>query len=116
MSARPRRRAGQPTVLIQDLGMNLTRSREEKGLTPADLADAAEIGIEYLIELEEAGGTIPGIAAVLRLAGALGIPPSRLVAGVEWIPFDISSGQGWFEVVQDEELVAEIAALKESRG
>jgi transcriptional regulator with XRE-family HTH domain len=113
MSARPRRDAGEPTVLIQDLATNLTRCREEAGLTHDDLAEAAEIGIEHLIELEEAGGTIPSIGVVLRLAGALGRAPSELVAGVEWIPFEISVGQGWFEVVEDEELFAEILALKE---
>jgi len=113
MSARPRRDAGEPTVLIRDLATNLTRCREEAGLTHDDLAEAAEIGIEHLIELEEAGGTIPSIGVVLRLAGALGRAPSQLVGGVEWVPFEISVGQGWFEVVEDEELFAEILTLKE---
>lgn len=118
MSARPRRDAGEPTVLVRDLARNLTRCREEAGFTHDDLAEAAEIGIEHLIELEEAGGTIPSIGVVLRLAGALGRPPSELVAGVEWVPFEVSVGQGWFEVVEDEELLAEILALREgsSRG
>ncbi len=81
MSARPRRSAGEPTVLIRDLATNLTHCREEAGLTRDDLAEAAEIGIEHLIELEEAGGTIPSIGVVLRLAGAVGRMPSELVAG-----------------------------------
>ncbi len=113
MSARPRRSAGEPTVLLRGLATNLTRCREEAGVTREDLAEAAEIGIEHLIELEEAGGTIPSIGVVLRLAGALGVQPSGLVAGVEWVPFEFSVGQGWFEVVEDEELLAEIFALKE---
>jgi transcriptional regulator with XRE-family HTH domain len=113
MSARPRRSAGEPTALIRDLATNLTRCREEAGLTRDDLAEAAEIGIEHLIELEEAGGTIPSIGVVLRLAGALDRAPSGLVAEVEWVPFEFSAGQGWFEVVEDEELFAEIVALKE---
>jgi len=113
MSAWPRRSAGEPTALVREFATNLTRSREEVGLTRDDLAEAAEIGIEHLIELEEAGGTVPSIGAVLRLAGALGLPPSRLVAGVEWVPFEFSAGQGWFEVVEDEELLAEIISLKE---
>lgn len=112
-SGRVRRTPGDPTLLARDLAANLSTSREELGLSPEELAEAAEIGIEHLIELEEAGGTIPSIGVVLRLAGALGRKPSMLVAGVEWVPFEISSGQGWFEVVEDPELLAEIEALKE---
>lgn len=113
MSAWPRRSAGEPTALIREFAKNLTRCRDEVGLTRDDLAEAAEIGIEHLIELEEAGGTIPSIGVVLRLAGALRRPPSSLVLGVEWIPFEFSAGQGWFEVIEDDELIAEIVALKE---
>jgi len=114
VSARPRRTAGEPTALVRGLAANLSRCRQEGGLTRGDLAEAAEIGIEYLIELEEAGGSIPSIGVVLRLSGALGQTPSALVAGVEWAPFEFSSGQGWFEVVEDDELFAEIVALKEA--
>lgn len=115
MSSGPRsRKAGEPTVLVRDLATNLRAAREELGLSCEELAEAAEIGVEHLIELEEAGGTIPSIGVVLRLAGALGRRPSMLVVGVEWVPFEISSGQGWFEVVEDPELVAEIAALNEA--
>lgn len=114
MSARPRRSAGEPTALVRDFAVNLTRCREEAGITRDDLVEAAEIGIEHLIELEEAGGTIPSIGVVLRLAGALGRSASSLVAGVEWVPFEFSAAQGWFEVVEDEELFAEIVTLKES--
>jgi len=113
VSARPRRSAGEPTALVRDLAVNLTRYREEAGITRDDLAEAAEIGIEHLIELEEAGGTIPSIGVVLRLAGALGRSAPSLVAGVEWVPFEFNAAQGWFEVVE-EEVFAEIVALKES--
>jgi len=115
VSSGPRsRKAGEPTVLVRDLATNLRAAREDLGLSCEELAEAAEIGVEHLIELEEAGGTIPSIGVVLRLAGALGRRPSMLVAGVEWVPFEISSGQGWFEVVEDPDLVAEIAALNEA--
>lgn len=113
MSAWPRRSAGEPTALVREFATNLTRCREDAGLTRDDLAEAAEIGIEHLVELEEAGGTMPSIGVVLRLAGALRRPPSSLARGVEWIPFEFSAGQGWFEVVEDEDLLAEIVALKE---
>ncbi|MBS1861206.1 MAG: helix-turn-helix domain-containing protein [Actinobacteria bacterium] len=108
------RAAGEPTALVRDLAANLRRFRGEAGLEEEELAEAAEIGVEFLIELEEAGGAMPAIGVVLRLAGALGRRPSELVAGVEWVPFQLKKGKGRFEVVEDIELVAEIASLKET--
>ena len=106
--------AGEPTALVRDLAANLRRFREEAGLKEEELAGVAEIGVEFLIELEEAGGAIPAIGVVLRLAGALKRRPSELVAGVEWVPFQLNQGKGRFEVVEDAELVAEIESLTEA--
>jgi transcriptional regulator with XRE-family HTH domain len=112
----PHRVAGEPTALVRDFGRNLGRLREEAGLTQEDLAQKAEIGIDHLIELEEAdGGTIAGIGVVLRLAGALDRRPSELVAGVEWVPFQITVGRGYFEVIEDPDLTDEIATLEGER-
>lgn len=108
------RAAGEPTALVRDLAANLRKFRAEAGLTEEELAEAAEIGVEFLIELEEAGGTMPAIGVVLRLAGALGRRPSEFVAGVEWVPFQLTKGKGHFEVVEDAELLAEIESLKEA--
>ncbi|HEX4304812.1 MAG TPA: helix-turn-helix transcriptional regulator [Solirubrobacterales bacterium] len=113
-AGKPKWTAGEPTVLVRDFATNLRAIREEKGLSREDLAEEAGIGIEHLIELEEAGGTIPSIGVVLRLAGTLGCQPSGLVAGVVWVPFEIHSNDGRFEVIEDAELKAEIAALKAS--
>lgn len=115
-SPEPHRVAGEPTALIRDFGGNLKRLREEAGLTPEDLAQKAEIGIDHLIELEEADGeTIASIGVVLRLAGALDRRPSELVAGVEWIPFQITIGRGHFEVIEDPDLTDEIVTLEGER-
>jgi hypothetical protein len=73
------------------------------------------MGVELLIELEEAGGAIPSIGLFLRLAGTLGRRPSELVAGVEWVPLEIAEEKGTFEVIEDAGLLDEIAALKEAR-
>lgn len=115
-SPEPHRAAGEPTALVRDFGLNLRRLREEAGLSPDDLAQKAEISVDHLIELEEADDeTIASIGVVLRLAGALDRGPSELVAGVEWVPFQITGGRGYFEVVEDPDLMDEIATLEGER-
>jgi hypothetical protein len=74
------------------------------------------MGVELLVELEEAGGAIPSIGLFLRLAGTLGRRPSELVDGVDWVPFEIAEANGAFEVIEDAGLMDEIAALKEARS
>lgn len=116
MSPSSRRRpAGDPAALARQFGANLGSCREEVGLTPEELAAGAEMGLELLIELEEAGGAIPSVGLVLRLAGSLGRAPSVLVAGVSWVPYELVEGEGTFEVLDDPGLVAEIATLNEAR-
>jgi len=109
------RSAGDPAPLLGRFGANLRACREEVGQSPEELATAAGMGLELLIELEEAGGAIPAIGLFLRLADTLGCRPSRLVSGVDWVPFEIIEGEGAFEVVEDAALLDEIAALWESR-
>lgn len=109
------RSAGDPAPLLGQLGANLRACREEAGSSPEELAAGAGMGVELLVELEEAGGAIPSIGLFLRLAGTLGRRPSELVAGVDWVPFEIVEGEGTFEVLEDAGLLDEIAALKEAR-
>jgi transcriptional regulator with XRE-family HTH domain len=110
-----RRSAGDPAPLLRQFGTNLRACRQEAGSTPEELAAAAGMGVELLIELEEAGGTIPGIGLFLRLASLLGRRPSELVAGIDWTPYEVVQEQGVFEVLEDDGLLAEIVALKEAR-
>lgn len=109
------RSAGDPAPLLSQFGTNLRTCREEAGSTPEELAAGAGMGLELLIELEEAGGAIPSIGLFLRLAGTLGRRPSELVAGVGWVPYEIIEGEGTFEVLEDVGLLDEIAALREAR-
>jgi hypothetical protein len=88
------RSAGDPAPLLRQFGANLRACREEVGSTPEELAAGAGMGLELLIELEEAGGAIPSIGLFLRLAGTLGRRPSELVAGVGWVPYEIIAGRG----------------------
>lgn len=115
MARAGRRFAGDPAPLLRRLGRNLRACREEAGSTPEELAAGAGMGVELLIEIEEAGGAIPTVGLFLRLAGTLGRRPSELVAGVGWVPYEIVEREGTFEVVEDAGLRAEIAALKEAR-
>ncbi|HVX32684.1 MAG TPA: hypothetical protein VHA80_06025 [Solirubrobacterales bacterium] len=72
----------------------------------------ADVGIELIRELEHAGGHVPKVATVLRLAGALGVRPGELVAGVRWVPVGVVRERGRFEVAEDPALLAEVAALR----
>jgi transcriptional regulator with XRE-family HTH domain len=109
------RSAGDPAPLLRRFGANLRECREQAGQAPEELAAGAGMGLELLIELEEAGGAIPSIGLCLRLAGTLGRRPSELVAGVDWVPFEIIEGEGTFEVLEDAGLLEEIAALREAQ-
>jgi transcriptional regulator with XRE-family HTH domain len=108
------RSAGDPDPLLRQFGANLRACREQAGRSPEELAAGAEMGVELLVELEEAGGAIPTIGLLLRLAGTLGRRPSELVSGVDWVPFEIVEGQGTFEVGEDAGLLDEITALREA--
>lgn len=109
------RSAGDPAPLLGQFGANLRACREEAGSTPEQLAAGAGMGLELLVELEEAGGAIPGIGLFLRLVATLGRRPSELVSGVDWVPCEIVEGEGTFEVLEDAGLIDEIAALQEAR-
>lgn len=109
------RSAGDPAPLLTRFGANLRACREEVGLSPEQLAAGAGVGLELLIELEEAGGAIPSIGLVLRLTGTLGRSASELVSGADWVPYEIIEGEGKFEVLEDAGLVDEIKALQEAR-
>jgi transcriptional regulator with XRE-family HTH domain len=77
-------------------GHNLRRCRRRAGLSQEELAlrialHRTEIG------LFERGGRIPRIDTLLKIAGALAIPPSELIEGIEWTPS--TSANGSFHVV-----------------
>ena len=110
-----RRSAGDPAPLLDQFGTNLRALREQAGQTPEELAAGAGMGVELLIELEEAGGAIPSIGLFLRLAGTLGRMPSELVAGVDWVAYELIQGEGTFEVLEDAGLLDEITALREAQ-
>jgi transcriptional regulator with XRE-family HTH domain len=63
----------------RQIAMNLKRARKAKGLSQYALAKAAGVSREYLRKLE-AGGSDPTVGMLTRLAKALGVPVTELLA------------------------------------
>ena len=63
------------------IGKRIRRFRKEKGLTPAELADAAGISRSYLSELENGTGEHkrPSIQVMYKIGKALGVSMSELL-------------------------------------
>jgi transcriptional regulator with XRE-family HTH domain len=72
-------------------GKNLSRCRKRSGLSQEELAVGASLH-RTEIGLLERGERLPRIDTVIKLAGALSVPPSELIAGVEWSPGSTSRG------------------------
>ncbi|HEY5053522.1 MAG TPA: helix-turn-helix transcriptional regulator, partial [Solirubrobacterales bacterium] len=69
--------------LLERFSANLIRCRERANLSPAQLADYAEISRSDVCRLEQAA-YLPGVEKVVRLAGALRVDPADLLAGMRW--------------------------------
>lgn len=68
---------------------NLTRLMAVKGMTPTELAARADIHRSHL-SLILSGERVVQLDTMVKLAGALGVAPAELLAGVRWV----SDGQG----------------------
>jgi transcriptional regulator with XRE-family HTH domain len=56
----------------QQFGKRIRRARETRGMTQSELADAADVGANYVPRLER-GEMVPSVEAAWRLARALGV-------------------------------------------
>ena len=72
-------------------GRNLNRCRKRSGLSQEELAVGASLH-RTEIGLLERGERLPRIDTVIKLAGALAVPPSELIAGIYWSPGTTSRG------------------------
>jgi transcriptional regulator with XRE-family HTH domain len=72
-------------------GKNLNRCRKRSGLSQEELAVGASLH-RTEIGLLERGERLPRIDTVIKLAGALSVPPSELIAGIDWSPGTTSRG------------------------
>jgi len=83
------------SMLLVDIattfGRNLYRCRKRVGLSQEELAVGASLH-RTEIGLLERGERLPRIDTVIKLAGALSVPPSELIAGIDWSPGVTSRG------------------------
>lgn len=73
-------------------GTNLSRLREQSGVTQEELAFRASLH-RTEIGLLERGGRLPRIDTLAKLAGALEVEPGTLFDGIMWTPGDFRRGQ-----------------------
>jgi transcriptional regulator with XRE-family HTH domain len=92
--------------------INLRKCRLRLGISQHELAFRAETH-HTLISPLELGQKMPRIDTFIRLAGALGVKPNDLVAGILWAPGEAIVMPGGFEVSSDPAFAAEVAALRE---
>lgn len=83
------------SMLLVDIattfGRNLQRCRKLSGLSQEELAVGASLH-RTEIGLLERGERLPRIDTVIKLAGALSVAPSELIAGIDWSPGATSRG------------------------
>jgi len=77
-------------------GENLLRCRQRANLSQEELGFLASLH-RTEIGLLERGTRIPRIDTLVKLAGALSVPPSELIEGIDWKPGSSTSGN--FSVV-----------------
>ncbi|HWM64257.1 MAG TPA: helix-turn-helix transcriptional regulator [Solirubrobacterales bacterium] len=66
-------------------GENLVRCRKRAGISQAELSRIASLH-RTEVSLLERGRRVPRIDTLLKLAGALSVPPRELLDGIEWTP------------------------------
>lgn len=81
-------------------GRNLNRARNRAGLSQEELAIRATLH-RTEIGLLERGERLPRIDTVIKVAGALSIPPTELIEGIEWSPGSTTIGK--FRLRPDED-------------
>jgi transcriptional regulator with XRE-family HTH domain len=78
--------------VAEQFGANLSRLREQSGITQEELAFRASLH-RTEIGLLERGGRIPKIDTLAKLAGALEVKPGTLFEGIKWEPGDVRHGR-----------------------
>jgi transcriptional regulator with XRE-family HTH domain len=65
---------------------------DERGMTPHEVAAAADIHPSHL-RLILSGARVVQLDTLVKLAGALGVEPAELLAGVRWVPDGMGGGE-----------------------
>jgi transcriptional regulator with XRE-family HTH domain len=71
-------------MTLEQFSMVLRQLREERGLSQEQLAERADLNRSYLGEVER-GRAVPSIVTVSKLAGALEIRLSSMIARCEHV-------------------------------
>lgn len=74
---------------------NLKRLRQNSGLSQENLSIKASLVRNHVGKIEKAN-LFPEMDTVYRLAGALGVEPAELIAGIYWKPDPSEPGGGHF--------------------
>jgi transcriptional regulator with XRE-family HTH domain len=77
-------------------GQNLARCRRREDLSQEELGIRASLHRTEISMLEH-GMRVARIDTLIKLAGAMAIPPSALLEGIHWTPGDTKSGRFSFE-------------------
>lgn len=77
---------------VHRFAANLGRAMAEKGLSVEQVADRAEIHTGHLCLILR-GKRMVQLDTLVKLAGALDLPPERLLEGVEWVPDGRGGGE-----------------------
>jgi transcriptional regulator with XRE-family HTH domain len=72
-------------------GRNLAGCRARAGLSQEELGFRASLHRTQIGSLER-GDHLPRIDTLMKLASALGVPPSDLLKGIVWTPGEVQPG------------------------
>jgi transcriptional regulator with XRE-family HTH domain len=72
-------------------GQNLRRCRRRAGFSQEELGMRSSLH-RTEIALLERGARVPRIDTLIKISSALSIPPVELIAGIEWMPGNTTSG------------------------
>ncbi len=97
--------------LRERFGLNLRECRRRASISQRELAFRSEVS-QPSVSAFELGTSLPRTDTVIRLAGALGVTPGDLVAGIKWMPAETVITHGEFEIPEDPALAAEVASLR----
>jgi transcriptional regulator with XRE-family HTH domain len=76
---------GQTVALAERFGRNLRRVRNREDLSQEQLGRRASLH-RTEIGLLEKGERVCRIDTLIRLAGAMAVPPGELLDGIHWVP------------------------------
>ncbi|MDQ3725482.1 MAG: helix-turn-helix transcriptional regulator [Actinomycetota bacterium] len=73
-------------------GRNLLRCRRRAGLSQEELGSRASLHRTEIGMLEQ-GDRLARIDTLMKLAGAMAVPPSELLEGIHWTPGESAAGR-----------------------